>query len=347
MPIASSARIALMLAIGIAGAAAASWLGTPLPFLIGPLIACGCATMAGVMPAALPYGREAGQLVVGLAIGFRFVPAILDVVVKLLPAMLITTLVVIAITMVAALALRRIAKVDDKTAFLATAAAGLAEMVTVAHRQGANADAVAVVHVVRLTSVVLIVPVLVTLIGEDGGIVTMPITFTGEALGLAVVSGIAAFAAFLVRQRRIPNSWVLVPVAIAAIASGSGFGPYAMPALLLKAAQILIGVWLGCRFRRELLTRLPRVTFAAVVTSTFLIAAAAGGAFLLSSFTGLSFATSLLAVAPAGITEMVLTATAMHLDPTGVTAFHLMRIAIITTTILATLKAFEALTKRL
>jgi uncharacterized protein len=346
MRVTDIARISIMLVIGIAGAAAAFWLKIPLPFLIGPLIACGCATMAGVTPAALPYGREAGQLVVGLAIGFRFVPAILEAVIKLLPAMVITTLAVIAITMLAALALRRLAKVDDRTAFLATAAAGLAEMVAVAHRKGANADAVAVVHVVRLTSVVLIVPVLVASLGEDGDIVTMPITFTGETLGLAVVSGIAALAAFLVRERRIPNSWILVPVAIAAIASVSGFGPYAMPTLLLQAAQILIGVWLGCRFRRELLIRLPRVTLAAVVTSAFLIAAAAGGAFLLSSFTGLSFATSLLAVAPAGITEMVLTATAMHLDPTGVTAFHLMRIAIITTTILATLRAFEALTKR-
>ncbi len=57
--------------------------------------------------------------------------------------------------------------------------------------------------------------------------------------------------------------------------------------------------------------------------------------------------TSLLAVAPAGVTEMVLTATAMHLDATTVTAFQITRIAVVMTTILFTLRIFETLSRRL
>jgi uncharacterized membrane protein AbrB (regulator of aidB expression) len=73
---------------------------------------------------------------------------------------------------------------------------------------------------------------------------------------------------------------------------------------------------------------------------------ATGIAGLLSASTGLPFATSLLAVAPAGVTEMVLTASAMHLDAATVTAFQIMRIAVVMTTILFSFRAFEAVSRR-
>ena len=44
---------------------------------------------------------------------------------------------------------------------------------------------------------------------------------------------------------------------------------------------------------------------------------------------------------------MVLTATAMHLDAETVTAFQIMRIAVVMTTILFTFAAYEALARRL
>lgn len=44
---------------------------------------------------------------------------------------------------------------------------------------------------------------------------------------------------------------------------------------------------------------------------------------------------------------MVLTATAMHLDAATVTAFQIMRIAVVMTTILFALRAFEGLSRRI
>jgi uncharacterized protein len=114
-----------------------------------------------------------------------------------------------------------------------------------------------------------------------------------------------------------------------------------MPRLLLVVAQMMIGIALGCRFNRDLLLRLPRVVMAALVVSLFLIVAAAAGAEVLSLMTGLPFATAFLALAPAGVTEMVLTAAIMHLDTASVTAFHVMRIAVIAATILLTFGVFE------
>ncbi len=205
------ARMGLALLIGIAGAVAARSISMPLPYLLGPLLACGSASIMGAPLAALPYGRELGQVAVGLAIGLRFVPIVVIAIAKLLPFMLLATILMIAATMVAALLLQRLAGTDRKTAFFATAAAGLAEMAVVAHQKNADSDTVAVVHLIRVTSIVTIVPFLVTIFGEDGGIHLAPIPFRGEAIPLIALFVVGAAGAFLVRRFKLPNSWLLVP----------------------------------------------------------------------------------------------------------------------------------------
>ncbi|MDB5550596.1 MAG: hypothetical protein JWL86_580 [Rhizobium sp.] len=340
------ARIGLALAIGIAGALLASAVSMPLPYLLGPLLACAIAAMAGAPVRAVPYGRELAQVAVGLAIGLRFVPIVVIAVAKLLPWMALVIVLTIVVTMIAAVIMKRLAGIDNRTAFFATAAAGLAEMAVVAHQKNADGDVVAVVHLIRVTAIVTTVPFLVTIFGADGGIQPVIVPIAGEAWPLIALFLVSAIAAYWARKLRLPNTWLLVPAVIAAVIAGLGFGPFAMPPLVLTIAQIVIGCWLGCRFRRSLLGRLSQVTISALVTTMFLLAAATGIAALLSYATGLSFVTSLLAVAPAGVTEMVLTATAMHLDTTIVTAFQITRIAVVMTTILLVHRIFESLSRR-
>ena len=340
-------RIALALLIGVAGAVAATMVAMPLPYLLGPLLTCACASIAGLPISPVPYGRELGQAAVGLAIGLRFVPAVVVAIAAMLPFMLGATILMVVATTITALLLKKLAALNLRTAFFATAAAGLAEMAVVAHQKGADSDTVAVVHLIRVASIVTTVPFLVTIFGEDGGINIAPIPFKAEAIPLVAMYLLAALAAYLVRPLKVPNSWLLVPALLGSLVAGFGFGPFAVPSAALTVAQIVIGVWLGCRFRRSLLSRLSRVTFSAVVTTAFLLVMAMGIAWALSAATGLSFVTSLLAVAPAGVTEMVLTATAIHLDATVVTAFQITRIAVVMTTILLTLGLVEKIARRL
>lgn len=342
-----TARIGLALVLGVAGAALAKLASLPLPYLLGPLLATAVAALAGAPVLALPYGRELGQVAVGLAIGLRFIPEVLAATLSLLPLMALATALTILSTTVAAVMMERLGGTDRRTSFFATAAAGLAEMAVTARAKGADADTVAVVHLVRVTAIVTTVPFLVTAFGADGGIVSPTIPLGREFLPLAFLLAASTAAAFLARPLKMPNSWLLVPAALGAIVAGTGFGPFEVPSPLLTVAQVVIGIWLGCRFRREALSRLPRVTAAAGATTLFLVAFASGLALMVSAVSGLPFATSLLAVAPAGVTEMVLTATAMHLDAASVTAFQIMRIAVVMTTILFALRAFESIARRL
>lgn len=345
--VAAIVKMGLALAIAVLGALLAKAAAFPLPYLLGPLIACGIAAIAGAPVRALPYGRELGQVAVGLAIGLRFVPVVLIAVTKLLPLMAVATALMIVATMLAAIMIRRLADIDGRTAFFATAAAGLAEMAVIAHQKNADGDIVAVVHLIRVTAIVTTVPFLVTIFGNDGGIQPLAVPLSVDLWPLVGLFAVAALAAFWARKLNLPNTWLLVPAIIAAIVAGLGFGPFSVPSLVLTIAQIVIGCWLGCRFRRSLLGRLSRVTMSALVTTLFLLTAATGIAALLSYATGLPFVTGLLAVAPAGVAEMVLTATAMHLDTTIVTAFQITRIAVVMTTILLALRLYETLSRRI
>ncbi len=82
----------------------------PLPWMLGPLFACGAATACGVRLQAGPHMREIGQVIVGLAVGMRFTPHVLAAALDLLPAMLVATLYIIAVTFIGALIMRPLAR---------------------------------------------------------------------------------------------------------------------------------------------------------------------------------------------------------------------------------------------
>lgn len=338
--------LALALALGVAGALVANALRMPLAWMLGPLLACAAGSMAGLHLESPPYGRELGQAVVGLAIGLRFTPDVLAAAATLLPAMVAATLYLMVITTVAALVLKPLGRVDRNTAFFATAAAGVAEMAIVARERGGDPDAVSVVQAIRVAVVVTIVPILVFTFGTDGGIGDRGQASSGTSV---VVFGVLALgllaAAALRRLPAFPNAWLFGPLIVGALVASLGTVSLSVSWPMLVVAQVLLGVALGCRFDRERLGRLPRVVASGLAVALFLIAASSLGAAVLSAVTGLSYATSFLALAPAGVTEMVITARVMHLDTVSVTAFHVVRIAVIAATIIMSLGLFDRVSR--
>lgn len=344
-PRAGLGRVGIALALGLAGGTAAWWLHVPLAWMIGPMVATAAASAAGLDLAAVPAGRQIGQAVVGVAIGLRMTPAVLAGTLSLAPAIVVATLGVVAVTTAAAFLLRPLARVDARTAFFATAAAGMADMALVARRHGGDPDAVATVHAIRVFVVVLLVPVLVVAFGTGGGVEDVAVGGAQPAAWLLLLPG-AVLCALALTPLGFPNPWLVGPMfGAAAFAALEPFRA-AVPWLALVVAQLAIGIALGVRFRRESLARLPRVALAGLAVALVLVAAAASGGALLAAATGLPFAAAFLAVAPAGITEMVLTAKIMRLDATAVTAFQIVRIAVIAATIIPMFRLYAVIARR-
>jgi membrane AbrB-like protein len=336
-------RIALTFVLAAAGGALADWLNIPLPWMLGPLFVCAGASLLGYPAAFVPMGRELGQVAVGLAVGMRFTPAVLATAVALLPHMAGATLYVIAFTTAAAFLHAALGRIDHKTAFFATAAGGMADMAVVAQERGGDPTAVSITHAIRVATVVSVVPILVFAFGEHGT-VRDATDGASENLALVALSLLLAYAtALLFKRTPFPNPWLVGPIFLGTLLGASGLLLVHVPWVLIVLAQILIGTWLGCRFRREVLASLPRVALSGLAVSIFMVTAAAIGAFVLAGLSGLPFSTSFLALAPAAVTEMVITAQAMNIDAQIVTAFHVMRIAVVSSTILLVFALFRKL----
>jgi uncharacterized protein len=337
-------RCLLTYAIAVAGGYVAELLSVPLPWMLGPFFLCGALAVLGVRLVFLPMGRELGQMAVGLAVGLRFTPATLAATASLLPAMVAATLYIIVFTFVAALIFRPLAGVDRVTAFFATAAGGVADMAIVAKARGGDPSAVAIVHALRVSSVVAIVPVVVIAFGVPGAAPDLAAGAAQDFLLLGIALVLAYVVARLLKPTPLPNPWLVGPIFLGLGLGASGLMNIAVPPLLIVVAQIAIGTWLGCQFRRDVLLAVPRVAAAGFAVSLFMIAAAALGAYVLTAATGLPVTTSFLALAPAAVTEMVITAKVMHLDAEIVTAFHVMRIAIVCSTVLLVFRFYCYLT---
>lgn len=338
-------RVAFTYALAGAGGYAGTRVGLPLPWMLGPFFLCGAVSAFGGRLMFLPMGREAGQIAVGLTIGLRFTPATLAAAAALVPAMILATAYVIAYTMAAAFVLRPLARIDRTSAFFATAAGGVADMAIVAHQRGGDPSAVAIVHALRVANTVALVPLIVVAFGAPGRVPSV-VRSAYESLWLvAFALAISYVVARLLKPAPIPNRWLVGPMFVGLGMGATGLLPLVVPSELIVVAQVLIGTWLGCRFRREILVALPRVALAGVVVSLMMIACAGGGALVLSAATALPVTTSFLALAPAAVTEMVITAKVMHLDAEIITAFHMMRIAVVASTVLLAFRLYQRLEK--
>src|SRR3954470_23283609 len=82
-------RIAATLALALAAASFCAWFHTPLPWVLGPLVATAAASVLGAPTQSSTRLRNTGQLVIGMALGLYFTPEVTALVGKLWWAILL------------------------------------------------------------------------------------------------------------------------------------------------------------------------------------------------------------------------------------------------------------------
>ncbi len=186
-----------------------------------------------------------------------------------------------------------------------------------------------VAQTTRVALIVVFAPFLVILFAGGAAqdpLLGVPIVSWLPLVGLLALSAIIAA---LLSRTRSPNAWLMAPLFIAAAVGNLGWIEGRMPDLLLIAAQVVIGSALGAQFRPEFLTRLFRLLWASCVVVLFAAGSMALFAAAIAWLMGYRVPTMVLAMAPAGIAEMVLTGKVLGLDSTMIAGFQLMRIVIV------------------
>ncbi|MSQ53992.1 MAG: AbrB family transcriptional regulator [Betaproteobacteria bacterium] len=315
-------------ACAVAGTLCA-WLRLPLPWMIGPMMAMAVCNFAGAELRAPVGGRPLGQVIIGTALGLYFTPSVAREVAALWHILVAAALLAIAVGALCGWMLARLSGVDRSTAFFASIPGGATEMAVLAERFGARVDHVAFAQSLRILLVVLVIPVTLTYSGAHGSDSYAPLAAGFDGPQLALLSGIAAAGGGLLRLARVANPFMFGPLLAVALLTMAEVHFSSMPALLGNSGQLLLGCALGARFERRSLRTLPSFAVAVVASVFAAIVLSVGVALVLSQFTGVAFASLMLAVAPGGIAEMCITANVLQLGVPLVTAAHVTRVVVL------------------
>ena len=317
------------LAAGIGAALLCAWLRTPIPWMLGPLFGLALLRVAGLDLTAPRGSRYVGQWIIGTALGLYFSPAVLRHIAAVWYLPLIGALVAVGIGYLAGAILAKVARIDRTTALFASVPGGASEMATLGDAFGARPDHVTAAQSLRMLLVVAIVPAAFTLLEVHGSDATLIAARGFDAMRLAGLMAATLVGAFAARALRLPNAFMLGALLVSIPASAMELPLSAVPTPLSNAGQMLLGLSLGSRFRRDFLQGAPRFLFGVVVSIVAAVVVSAAIAWVLARLTGQSAATLILGMAPGGVAEMAITAKVLQLGVPLVTAFHVTRLIVL------------------
>jgi len=134
----------------------------PAAGMLVPMIIAAMVEAGGWMHLALPSPVILATFgVIGLEVGLKFTKSVLGHVLRLIPAVLLSTAILISVSAGFALLLMTVSDLDMKTAFLATAPGSIETVALVAISTKANVAAVLAFQTVRMFAVVLFGPLIV------------------------------------------------------------------------------------------------------------------------------------------------------------------------------------------
>lgn len=325
-------RFALALGIGTLGALLFLRFRWPLPWMLGPLLACTVAAVVKLPVAAPAVVRPPMSVVLGVLLGAGFHPELLRQMLAWIPTLAGLLVFLLAAGTACVVYFRRVGGYDPVTAYFAGMPGGLIEMVTLGQERGGDARRIALVHSTRILLTVSALPVVIPLLG--GGVlgerppVGVPLSATSaDAFLWLAATGLVGV--LLGRLLRLPAPFLLGPMLASGFVHILGWTDTAPPRELVWIAQLVLGVTLGCRFvgtrPREMLGMLALSlgSFAILLASAILFAA------LLALATTLDTPTIFLAYAPGGLVETSVIALALQIEVAFVAAHHILRVVIV------------------
>ena len=309
---------------------------TPLPWMIGPLVLTSILSMLGAPMHSFTPLRNAGQWVIGAALGLYFTPQVVLLMVSLWWAITLNIVWALALGLAFGAWMHRVhyppgkfhvAGLTRTTTYFAGPIGAASEMTLLGERYGAQTDLVASAHSLRMLLVTLIIPFALQWAGLQGLDTTLPGPRLVDWPRLGLLAVLTGIGCWIMLNLKRTTPWFIGALAVAVLLTANGFMLSSIPQWLSNAAQLVIGISLGVRFTRQFIHLAPRWLASVALATVAMILLCAGFAWLLSLATQQHWTTVMLGTSPGGIAEMAITAKVLQLGVPLVTAFHVMRLA--------------------
>jgi hypothetical protein len=318
-----------LIAAGAAGALLLRRLGVPAPWLIAPLIVAIVAAVTGLVELRVPRPAfVAAQAAIGMLIAQSFTPPILGSIARSWPAMILVVASTIAAAAVAGWILARFGAVPAATAAWGSSPGGASAMTVMSADFGADPRIVAFMQYLRVTLVVLSASVVSRLL-LPGAHAPGPGAVSFDAVGLAGTLVIAAAGALVALRLHVPAGALLGPMVLGAVLHGTGLVRIAIPAVLLEAAYVVIGLTIGLLYTPATVRYALRILPQLLGSTLVLIALCAGSAALLALAVHVDPLTAYLATTPGGLDSVTIIAIGSGANVPLVLAVQALRVFVV------------------
>ncbi|MBU9713417.1 AbrB family transcriptional regulator [Evansella tamaricis] len=304
----------------------------PLPWVLGAMTIIilwnSLPKSTVLLPAPL---KNSGLLIIGSYFGLYFTKDTFLTVGPYVIPYIIVTVVLVFIGIFNSLLVTRWIPVDRITSVFGSIPGGLTEMVIASESLKAQSSLVAIFQTVRLLTVLFVVPLIVVhfFSGETFQIEEIVNQEPVQNHYVYYFTYIIPISAGILLRNLLPAGIVIIPLIFTAILNISIITLPPLPTILLIFAQVLIGIGIGKNISISQIKQGGKYCFVYFLLAIMLILLSFLFGTVFAAVTGLNLPTALLSVAPGGLIEMVLTATAVGGDPGIVSSLQLVRVLLI------------------
>lgn len=299
--------------------------GLPLGWLLGAAFVTGALAISGYSCSVPKLVTRSGLVVIGVSVGLYVSEEVVQSMLGWIPVMFLTAVTGILFAFIGARLFVKWGGVTPATAFFSLLPGGVHEMANVADQYGGDRLTISVLHALRVGMIVTLIPF--SLYGMNlPAVVTLPETLGAFVpLGFALLILTAALAGYGAQRMGLAAGWLVGPIIAGAVLSVLHFPVGIVPDVVSVAAQIVVGMSLGSRFKRDSIMAIPKAATIGSIIMLGIGVVMAGLAWIASELGGESLGTLILAFAGGGVAEMVLTAKSLSQNVALVAAFHIMR----------------------
>ncbi|WP_175986624.1 AbrB family transcriptional regulator [Bacillus sp. Marseille-Q1617] len=281
-----------------------------------------------------PLLRDVGLVIVGYAIGQSFSMKTLVEIGTQLPSMLTMTVAVIIISAILAYLTSKVTGINLQSTITGSIPGGLSQMVVLGEEmRNIDLTVVTILQVVRLLSVIFVVPFLVFSPLLAGTAPVSSVAGPGDPSfvhwSFILFLGISAASAFAAKKIHLPTAPMLGPIMVVGGLVIAGVEVPFMPDLLIILAQLCLGIYFSFMLDFSSSKGLSKFIPLSIVTSLCLLISCIGLSFILSKWHDISFLTAFISLAPGGMAEMAIVGQSVNADLSIITGYHLFRILFI------------------
>ncbi|RCS24669.1 AbrB family transcriptional regulator [Phyllobacterium salinisoli] len=327
--------VAMVVSLGIAaiGAVLAFWIGLPIPFLLGSVIAVTTASLSGLRIYMPDWLRNVVFFMLGLQAGSGVRPDTLDQLAAWPGSFALLFVTLILVTGLTFLLLRKGFGWDGQTALFSAIPGALSFVLAAASDTRADMVKITIIQATRLLLLIGFLAPLLAVLGRNAPHVDLTVAgdLTLQSAAILFVGGLAG--ALIGHYSRMPGGMMLGALLASAVLHGTSVVAASLPSAISDVGTIVLGVLIGSRInashRRHIVRYLPAALLAFIIGTS---AAFATGAVVWLLF-DIHPAQIALAFAPGALEALTVIAFSLGVDPAYVASHHVARFLMIAITV--------------